>query len=84
MSELEKMQKVIDSGETETLTNFYDWLNEQGYQICSRVKDGHTWSPRYAPVSINPNELFAQFFEIDLNEVEKERREILERIRNNS
>ncbi len=81
--ELDYQLLIIESGQSELLGKFYDWLIEEGYVFAK-------WSPsenKYGdtelfPVSINPNQLFAEFFKIDLNKIEEERRAILEELRN--
>ena len=77
LSELEKQHAVIESGESDTLTNFYDWLAEQGYEITEWDDDQR----EYRPISLRPEQLFADFFGIDLDKIETERRAILETLR---
>ena len=78
--ELDKQRVVIESGRTDTLTDFYDWLSEQGYELCQWVELDR-YEPRLAPIHIRPEQLFADFFDIDLDLIETERRAILEELR---
>ena len=78
--ELDKQAEIIKSGQNEVLGNFYDWLNEQGYEICGQNTyaywDDDKWE--YQPIHTRPEQLFADFFGIDLDRIEQERRAILE------
>jgi hypothetical protein len=78
--ELDKQRKVIESGEVDTLGNFYDWLQGEGYHIAEYVDVGYR-DDRLAIVPLSPERLFANYFDIDLNKIETERRAILEKIR---
>lgn len=80
MTEAEKMVEIVRSGESHTLTDFYDWLGEQGYRICS-ITEIENYEPRYAPIGGGPEQLFADYFGIDLEKLEQERREMLEKLR---
>jgi hypothetical protein len=75
--ELDKQHAVIESGASDTLTEFYDWLEEKGYCIAQFGDK----SPYLFEVSTPPNQLFAEFFGIDLDKIESERRAILEELR---
>jgi len=85
-TELDKQHAVIDSGEADTLTRFYDWLNAQGY-ILGKWYESEDWSEdwngyeHFIPFHVSPEKLFAEFFGIDLDKIESERRAILETIR---
>ncbi len=84
--ELDKQHKIIESGASDTLTEFYDWLHDQGYCIAEEIE--HEWEDEYDdyghmlhPVRIRPEQLFADFFGIDLDKIETERRAILDALR---
>jgi hypothetical protein len=67
--------------ENQTLSAFVDWLNENGYAICSlEYTDGFP-KEQYPPIHKDYEHLFAEYFNIDLNICEQERRAILEAIR---
>lgn len=77
--ELDKRKKVaLDTGASQVLTDFYDWLTqEKGYTLCEPVPGNlHGY---YGPASYGgPEQLFAEFFGIDLDRVEAERRLLLD------
>jgi hypothetical protein len=83
--ELDKMSKVIESGASDTLTGFYDWLTDKGYRICEYVDSGReSWDGpvhEFAPVHGGPEKLFAEFFKINLDKIETERRQIIKQYR---
>ena len=71
--------------ESELLTHFVDWLNEEkGYHICQWIK--YSGSPdsgvylEYANYG-GYNRLFADFFGIDYEELEREKQAVLDHIR---
>lgn len=81
--ELDKRQwEVLDTGKNVVVQDFYDWLHEQGLHICRMEDETDGWgSPRYMPDPRQPEQLMADFFGIDLNKIEAERRAILDHIR---
>jgi hypothetical protein len=87
--ELDKQLKIIESGATTTLTDFYDWLTARGYHICEYVQytddDGDDeGEPKLVPTHIQPEQLFANFFGIDRDKIEAERRAIIKELRGES
>lgn len=78
--ELDYQHLIIESGQSELLAKFYDWLNENDYKICKWVEDPD--SSGFYPSAVHPEELFAKFFGIDLNKIEEERRAILKELGN--
>lgn len=67
--------------ESQAIGSFLDWLSEQGMFISEYTKvegyrDEQPW-----PVSKSIEQWLADYFEIDLAKVEKERRAILEDFR---
>jgi hypothetical protein len=78
--ELDKRHAVIESGASDTLTEFYDWLNERGWLLARWEVDGNE-NEYLEPVYTRPEQLFAEFFGIDLNLIETERLAILEELR---
>lgn len=71
--ELDKRQKIMDKRRppAELLTEFYDWLHEQGYVLARWHRD--ELHQHY----LRPEQLFADFLGIDLDKIEKERRALL-------
>lgn len=74
--ECERMVQVAPF--SQMIGDFLDWLNEQGIQLCeidpfASTSDHRAWWPRHEPY----NTLLARYFQIDLNLVEEERRNIL-------
>lgn len=81
--ELDRMRGVRD--EAATISEFLDWLGSENLSICSLVKNRANPSDSYyAPISTSNEKLLAAFFEIDLDKIEKERRLLLEQIRQES
>jgi hypothetical protein len=79
--ELDKQRAVIESGASDTLGEFYDWLtDEKGWVLAEWTQDGMS-NDYLQPVYFRPNQLFADFFGIDLDKIESERRAILESLR---
>jgi hypothetical protein len=87
--ELDHQLAIINSGESHTLTRFFDWLDKKGYYIAEWVElldendDGTLIEDSFLMRVTTPLEyLLAEFFSIDLNKIEEERRAILEELRN--
>lgn len=86
-TELDRQKAVIDSGRSATVQEFYDWLTEvKGYRICSLEGSGYSDGTGYerqdwTPIATQPLALMAEFFGIDLNKIEVERRALLDAIR---
>jgi nucleoside-specific outer membrane channel protein Tsx len=78
--ELDKQRAVIESGASETVGDFYNWLDEKGYVLARWEVDGNE-NDYLGFVHINPQQLLAEFFGIDLDKIESERRAILEELR---
>ena len=71
--ECEKM--VVVKERSQELSNFVDWLREQSLWICEEVEE------HWVPTRKSYEQLFADYFGIDLKKVEEERRALLEEIR---
>ena len=79
--ECDKMLAIQDK--SLILSGFVDWLKENGYAICEQTDyEGSTY-PRiqWVPQRKSYEELFANYFEIDLKKVEQEKQAILAEIR---
>lgn len=84
--ELDYQHSIIESGQSELLGKFYDWFREKEYVICQWVESDEKdyEDGQYFPIHKSPEELFADFFGVDLNKIEEERRAILEELRGNN
>ena len=80
----EKMLAVHDK--SQAIGEFLEWANEQGYVLCTLVPkrdyvgdimDGQEYCPQVPRVE----QLLAEFFDINLEEVERERQELLAELR---
>lgn len=72
MGELERMAQVRKR--SQIIGEFLEWLRSK-YTICK--SSGHG----YYPALKSTEELLAEYFEIDLEQAERERRELLRQIR---
>lgn len=69
--ECKKLLAIKDK--SQTIGEFLDWLTtEKGYSIC------RSFNTDFISVSLPIHSLLAEFFDIDLKEVEKEQQQILE------
>lgn len=78
--ETPECQRLSDvQTESNIIGEFLDWLTyDKQYEICER----YATTEAYLPVHETTNKLLAEYFEINLDKVEKERRELLEWLRN--
>jgi hypothetical protein len=75
--ELDKQREIINSGKAEVVQEFIDWLAEdRHYTLCEPKPDSlHGY---YLPVLYGgPEQLMADFFGIDRDKIETERRALL-------
>jgi hypothetical protein len=75
--ELDKMLRVKD--ESQAIGEFIEWLGANGMWIGEYVDLGYR-EPRGVPVSKTINGLLADFYGIDMQKIEQERRAILAEI----
>lgn len=75
--ELDKQRWIINSGAPAVIQEFYDWLIGQGYILARYVEDEELLTDAY----IRPEQLMADYFGIDRNKIEAERRAILDELR---
>jgi hypothetical protein len=75
--ELDKMLAVKD--ESQSIGNFIDWLHNEGYGICEyeEARDMGEWFQTHRTIE----QLLADYFDIDLDKIEKERTAVLEFVR---
>ena len=78
LHETARLSKVQE--ESRLLSNFLDWLTENDYAIC-QLTNYKFKEQGYVPKTKDNESLLAAYFKIDLAEVEKNRRELLRRIR---
>lgn len=71
--QLAKMEAVQD--ESQILGEFLDWLSENGMSICKPLEGLRGDS--FFPVMETSEQLLARRFGVDLNAVERERRQVL-------
>lgn len=80
--ELDKQAKIIDSGDAAVVQDFLDWLiEERGYTLCVPKEDSLHGYYLPAPSYGGPEQLMADFFGIDRDAVERERRALLDYLR---
>lgn len=86
--ELDKRHAVIETGKTAIVQEFYDWLHESGYHIAQYMTfeepDFEGEYTQLVTIRETPEQLFAKFFDIDLDKIENEQRAILDEIREKS
>jgi hypothetical protein len=80
--ECEKMSKV--KKQSQLVGEFLDWLVNEREIVLSEYHEGEGRNDEEVlmPISVKIEKLLAEFFEIDLNKVEQERRQMIEEIRN--
>lgn len=80
--ELDKQLEVIHSGRSTTVQEFYDWLvTERSIVLCTYREWDEYDEPQLTPCYISPEQLLADFFGIDRDKIEQERRALLDHIR---
>jgi len=77
--ECDKMIAVQDN--SLVLTGFVDWLSEKGYAICTLEETPGYPKEQWISIRQSYEELFADYFGIDLKKVESERQTLLKSIR---
>lgn len=77
--ECDKM--VANQDKSLILSDFVDWLNQNGYAICTLEETPGYPKEQWISIRKSYEELFADYFGIDLKKVEQERRTILENLR---
>jgi GTP cyclohydrolase II len=82
--ELEKQTEIVNSGKAELIQEFYDWLHqEKGWVLArwvpteERFPGDGIYGEQPVPVYVQPEQLMADFFGIDRDKIETERRAIL-------
>lgn len=78
--ELDKQREVIKSGKNDVIGDFIEWLSPHGYVVARWQKD-ESDQDVLLPVWTSTSRLLSEYFGIDHDEVERERRALLEAIR---
>lgn len=70
----EKLKKVQD--QSQMVGEFLEWLSSKSWTICelNRTDD-------YCPIQLRTEELLAEYFGIDLKKLEREKRAMLDELR---
>jgi hypothetical protein len=66
---------LAERWKTELISEFLEFAEGKGWNLCKFYKDSGDWVPLY------PAPLMADFIGVDMNEVEREKRQILEDLR---
>jgi len=74
---LTKQAKIIDSGRAPAVQEFLEWLLGEKNFVLATYDDRE----RLTQVYVRPEALMAEHFEIDLDQIEAERRALLDTIR---
>ena len=80
--EHEKLHQVKDK--SQAIGEFLDWLGnerEPRAQLCELVKSEDTEDYEFTPIVKNIQMILAEYFKIDLEKLEKEKRDILDDFR---
>jgi len=84
--ELDRQRDIIHSGKAGTIQEFIDWLRDEKKYVLAEWSEASKQpmsgqDQELFPVFVQPEQLMADFFKIDLNKIEAERRAILEALR---
>lgn len=72
-----KLHAIKD--QSQKLGEFIEWLHEQGMEIC--VCEQYDHNHEYFPIYKSIEQLLADYFEIDLDKLEEEKRSMIEQLR---
>jgi hypothetical protein len=67
--------------QSETLSSFVDWLEANGYAICTLEKTGGYPKEQWVPHRESYEEIFGNYFGIDIKVMEREKLAILNEFR---
>lgn len=82
--ELNKMADARAAG-SDTIGTFIDWLQQQGYVIAKwDNRPDHMKHDQLYPIHKPIENWLAEYFEIDLNKIDAERKALLDQIRSNA
>lgn len=77
--ELDRQAEIIKSGKAMLIQEFYDWIKEQGWELAE--PEPESIRGYYRPIFHQPEQLMADFFGIDRDKIEQERRALLASLR---
>jgi hypothetical protein len=75
----DKLMKL--NGANNIVGGFIEWLGENGYTICeasTHERRRYEFGGQYMPTRTNRNQFIANFFEIDADELSREKDRMLE------
>ena len=76
--EHDKLHLVKDK--SQTIGEFLEWLPTQGIHLCTFHYQDNQYRTAYTPIT----ELLAKFFDIDLDKLDDEKRQMLNNLRKNN
>ena len=86
--ECERQAEIVRSGKAPLVQEFIDWLLDDKKWVLARYVEDDERTPndgiygeQPVPVFVQREELMAEFFGIDLNKIEAERRALLDHLR---
>lgn len=86
--ELDKQLAIVKSGKAGAVQEFIDWLHEEKQYVLARYVpederfDGDgIFGEQPVAILVQPEDLMAEFFGIDRRKIEKERRALLDALR---
>jgi hypothetical protein len=79
-TETEKFAKVVESGDNQVIGEFIDWLGEHGYWVSEYVKIEGFRDEMLMPIRKSNASLLADYFGIDLAQLDREKRDLLAKI----
>lgn len=80
VSEHDRLRVIKD--QSQACGDFISWLEHKGYILCMAITpDEESDYQEYVPAPINLVKLLAEFFDIDLERLEDERRALLASLR---
>lgn len=80
--ECEKMTAIQDK--PRVIGDFLEWLEETKEMTICVLIEGENEQGEYYPIYLETEKLLAEFFKIDLDKVEEEKRQILDETRSKS
>lgn len=77
--EHDKLSAVKD--QSQTIGAFLEWMPSNGYYVGQYIQDPEWKDYQFVPSNLTINQLLAEYFEVDLDKLEDEKRQMLESIR---
>jgi 2C-methyl-D-erythritol 2,4-cyclodiphosphate synthase len=76
--EHDKLHAVVDR--SQEVGQFLEWMQEQGWHFCKSVKYDEFDEPQLAIQYLNITKTLAEYFHIDLDKIEAEKRAMLDEL----